>query len=54
MADFALQRMSAEILLGQLKDKRTDKEIEEVLRCDMKLFEFYGCLSRSIFTDKPQ
>lgn len=32
VADYALQRMSAEIVLGQLYDKSTDEEIKEVLR----------------------
>ncbi|KAJ8684310.1 hypothetical protein QAD02_020102 [Eretmocerus hayati] len=31
-ADFAVQRMAAEILLGQLTDKSTDEEVKEVLR----------------------
>lgn len=32
MADYALQRMSAEIVLGQLYEKSSDEEIKEVLR----------------------
>ncbi|KYN03374.1 PREDICTED: TGF-beta-activated kinase 1 and MAP3K7-binding protein 1-like [Cyphomyrmex costatus] len=31
-ANFAMQRMAAEILLGQLNDKSTDEEVKEVLR----------------------
>lgn len=31
-ADFAMQRMAAEILLGQLIDKKSDEEIKEVLK----------------------
>ena len=31
-ANFALQRMAAEILLGQLNGKKTDEEVREVLR----------------------
>lgn len=31
-ANFALQRMAAEILLGQLNGKATDEEVKEVLR----------------------
>lgn len=32
VADYALQRMSAEIVLGQLYEKSSDEEIKEVLR----------------------
>jgi len=32
VADFAAQRMPAELLLGQLQNKTTDAEIHEVLR----------------------
>lgn len=32
VANFAMQRMAAEILLGQLTGKSTDEEIKEVLR----------------------
>ena len=31
-ANFALQRMAAEILLGQLNGKNTDEEVREVVR----------------------
>jgi len=31
-ASFAMQRMAAEILLGQLNGKSTDEEVKEVLR----------------------
>lgn len=31
-ATFAMQRMAAEILLGQLNGKTTDEEVKEVLR----------------------
>lgn len=31
-ANFAMQRMAAEILLGQLNGKSTDEEVKEVLR----------------------
>lgn len=30
--DFCFQRMAAEILLGQLNEKKTDEEVKEVLR----------------------
>ncbi|TGZ46146.1 Uncharacterized protein DBV15_05432 [Temnothorax longispinosus] len=34
-ASFAMQRMAAEILLGQLNGKSTDEEVKEVLRKDL-------------------
>jgi serine/threonine protein phosphatase PrpC len=41
VADFAAQRMPAELLLGQLQNKRTDEEIKEVLRQVSKLIRRY-------------
>lgn len=32
VANFAMQRMAAEILLGQLNGKSTDEEVKDVLR----------------------
>lgn len=34
-ADFCFQRMAAEILFGQLSEKKSDEEIKEVLRYDL-------------------
>lgn len=54
-ADFCLQRMAAEIMLGQLTEKKNDDEIKDVIRFEflklkqMNIFYFHGY---NLFADK--
>lgn len=48
-ADFALQRITAEIVLGQLTGKQTDEEVKEVLRSIFKFILFCNMYLYYIF-----
>jgi len=47
-ATFALQRMAAEILLGQLTGKTSDEEVKEVLRYVSLLMPIYILYTSSL------
>lgn len=51
-ADFALQRMAAEILLGQLNEKKNDDEIKEIIRWDYSYLLIEQSLNTIIFIGK--